>query len=90
MNKQVTAAQAQELLCGMYQLCEGMSTGVFDLNIDGVLHRHKQFTEDQNGTDWVKEYYDIVAGMFRMMAAATDIITVSLINGDLDIIDGKE
>ena len=89
-DNQINSITAKEMLYGMAQICKGMTEGPFDVTVDGVFAGLKDCVKTDTGThaiDYLSENYDIVAGLFRLMAASLDAITGSITNEDLRIID---
>ena len=80
---------AEQLLYGMQQLCNGMSAGVFGWTVGHVMSANDKLTETENAYDFVAENYDTIAGAFRIMAAATNIICTCITNDELHIAPGN-
>ena len=78
-----------ELLYGMQQLCAGMNESVFGWNVSHYTTERDGMTAEENAHEFTTVNFDAIAGAFRMMGAATDIITTALSNGDLDIVPGE-
>lgn len=78
-----------EMLHGMQQLCDGIHESVFDMRIEYVLQRYSELTPSENAYDWLAQNYNMLAGAFRLMAAASDIVSTAIINGEAEIVAQK-
>lgn len=82
------------MLHGIRELTEGLTDSVYGATADGVLTKYKfseieQKNQYMNAEDFVRSNYELTAGAFRIIAAATNIITRAITNDELDLI-GKE
>ena len=89
-----TTIDLLDMLYGIQELTQGMCKGVYSLTENGVLHAHQyhqneHINQGMNAQDFVCNYYDLTCGAFRMISAATNIITRACTNDELDLVCKK-
>ena len=90
MDKDMTI-DLLDMLYGIQELTQGLSRSIYGMTEDGVLNAH-QYHKDEyinkgmNAQDFICNNYELTAGAFRMICAATNIITRACTNDELDLV----
>ena len=82
----VSDSTLTEILFGINQVSEAMEQATFDSNLEGVFTRRPELPCDINARIFLDSYYDLIAGTFRLIAAASDVLCTALANTEIDIV----
>lgn len=74
-----------QIIFGIRDLTHGIGEAALGRSKEGVVKSHAFLTREQNSEVFVDENYDALSGAFRLIAAATGILSDGIINDDLRI-----
>ena len=86
----VSPGTLKEILFGINQVSEAMEQATFDSTLEGVFTRRPELPCDINARIFLDSYYDLTAGTFRLIAAASDILCTALVNMEIDIVSSDD
>ena len=79
------AASIEAIILAINELSAGMQRGSFEYTVSGILSDDNRLSEAENAKQWLQEHYDTAAGAFRLIAAASEIISEALVNDEIAI-----
>lgn len=86
----IDTADIDQMIYGMNELCQGLWHIGFSSTAQGILNEKKNMTPEQNAVEFVNEYVELTSGALSLMAAATNVISTALVNGEIEIVAGGE
>ena len=76
----------KEIIFGINQVSAGMEQAAFDSTLEGIYTKRPELPDETNARIFLDDNYELTAGVFRLMAAASEIVVDALVNGDIDIV----
>lgn len=76
----------KEIIFGINQVCTGIANAAYDSTLEGIYNNRPELPEEENARIFLDDNYELTAGVFRLMAAASEIVVDALVNGDIDIV----
>ena len=82
----VSKSTLTEIIFGFNQVCTGIANAAYDSTLEGIYNNRPELSEVENARIFLDDNYELTAGVFRLMAAASEIVVDALVNGDIDIV----
>lgn len=82
----VSKSTLTEIIFGFNQVCAGIASAAYDSTLKGIYNNRPELPTEENARIFLDDNYELTAGAFRLMAAASGIVVDALVNGDIDIV----
>ena len=86
----VSTGTLTEIIFGINQVSAGMEQAVFDSTLEGIYTKRPELPDETNARIFLDSYFDLTAGAFRLIAAASDILCTALVNMEIDIVSSDD